>query len=179
MGVGEDGPTHQPVETVMGLRVIPNLDVIRPADPEETAGAWISAMERIDGPTLLALTRQNVPVLPGDAKTKREGVRRGGYVLVKETAALETILIATGSEVQHCVAAAEGARRGDSRGVAPVLDSLRAARRRVPRVGATEGDPSARVDRGGGHSRMGALGGERGARLWVSITSARARRGPC
>ena len=107
IGVGEDGPTHQPVETVMGLRVIPNLDVIRPADPEETAGAWISAMQRIDGPTLLALTRQNVPVLPGDAKTKREGVRRGGYVLVKETAALTTILIGTGSEVQHCVAAAK------------------------------------------------------------------------
>ncbi len=107
VGVGEDGPTHQPVETVMGLRVIPNLDVIRPADPEETAGAWVSAMERIDGPTLLALTRQNVPVLPGDAKTKREGVRRGGYVLVKETAPLTTILIGTGSEVQHCVAAAK------------------------------------------------------------------------
>jgi transketolase len=107
VGVGEDGPTHQPVETVMGLRVIPNLDVIRPADPEETAGAWVSAMERHDGPTLLALTRQNVSVLPGDAKTKREGVKRGGYVLVKETAALTTILMATGSEVQHCVAAAK------------------------------------------------------------------------
>jgi transketolase len=107
IGVGEDGPTHQPVETVMGLRVIPNLDVIRPADPEEVAGAWVSAMERTDGPTLLALTRQNVPMLPGDAKTKREGARRGGYVLVKETAALQTILIATGSEVQHCVAAAK------------------------------------------------------------------------
>jgi len=107
VGVGEDGPTHQPVETVMGLRVIPNLDVIRPADPEETAGAWVSAMERIDGPTLLALTRQNVPMLPGDARTKREGVRRGGYVLVKETAALTTILMGTGSEVQHCIAAAK------------------------------------------------------------------------
>jgi len=107
VGVGEDGPTHQPVETVMGLRVIPNLDVIRPADPEETAGAWISAMERNDGPTVLALTRQNVPVLPGDAKTKREGVRCGGYVLVKETGPLTTILLATGSEVQHAVAAAK------------------------------------------------------------------------
>ena len=107
VGVGEDGPTHQPVETVMGLRVIPNLDVIRPADPEETAGAWISAMDRKDGPSLLALTRQAVPVLPGDAKTKREGVRRGGYVLVTESGALTTILIGTGSEVQHCVAAAK------------------------------------------------------------------------
>jgi transketolase len=112
VGVGEDGPTHQPVETVMGLRVIPNLDLIRPADPEETAGAWISAMERIDGPTLLALTRQNVPMLPGEAKGKREGVRRGGYVVVKETAALETILIGTGSEVQHCVAAAKELGKG-------------------------------------------------------------------
>src|SRR6202012_3943828 len=74
IGVGEDGPTHQPVETIMGLRVIPGLDVIRPADPEETAGAWVAAMDRTDGPTLMALTRQNVPVLPGDAKTKREGV---------------------------------------------------------------------------------------------------------
>ncbi len=107
IGVGEDGPTHQPVETIMGLRVIPGLDVIRPADPEETAGAWVAAIERSDGPTLFALTRQNVPLLPGDAKTKREGVLKGGYVLVKETAKLETILIGTGSEVQHCVAAAK------------------------------------------------------------------------
>jgi transketolase len=106
VGVGEDGPTHQPVETIMGLRVFPNLDLIRPADPEETAGAWIAAIERTDGPTVLALTRQAVPMLPGDAATKRAGVRRGGYVLVRETAALETILIATGSEVQLAVAAA-------------------------------------------------------------------------
>ncbi|MEO5768245.1 MAG: transketolase [Polyangia bacterium] len=106
VGVGEDGPTHQPVETVMGLRIIPELDLIRPADPEETAGAWVAAAEKIDGPTVLALSRQAVPMLPGDAATKRAGVRKGGYVLVKETAALETILIATGSEVQHAVAAA-------------------------------------------------------------------------
>ena len=107
VGVGEDGPTHQPVETVMGLRVIPNLDVIRPADPEETAGAWAAAVARKKGPTVLALTRQAVPMLPGSAKDKREGTRRGGYVVVRETAALETILIATGSEVQHAVAAAK------------------------------------------------------------------------
>ena len=63
VGVGEDGPTHEPVETIPGLRVIPNLDVIRPADPEETAGAFVAALDRTDGPTLLALTRQNVPLL--------------------------------------------------------------------------------------------------------------------
>jgi transketolase len=106
VGVGEDGPTHQPVETLMGLRLIPGLDLIRPADPEETAGAWVAAVERIDGPTVLALTRQNVPILPGDPWEKRQGVLRGGYVSIRETAALETILIATGSEVQHAVAAA-------------------------------------------------------------------------
>ncbi|MCC6644369.1 MAG: transketolase [Polyangiaceae bacterium] len=107
VGVGEDGPTHQPVETVMGLRAIPNLDVLRPADPEETAGAWAAAIERADGPTVLALSRQAVPMLPGDAKSRREGARRGGYVLVKETAALQHILIATGSEVSLAVAAAK------------------------------------------------------------------------
>jgi len=106
IGVGEDGPTHQPVETVMGLRVIPGLDVIRPGDAEETAGAFVAAMQRTNGPTALALTRQNLPLLPGDATTKREGVLRGGYVLVAETAKLETILLATGSEVQLAVAAA-------------------------------------------------------------------------
>ncbi len=107
VGVGEDGPTHQPVETVMGLRCIPNLDVIRPGDPEETAAAWACAVERNDGPTLMALSRQAVPILPADAKTKRAGTAKGAYVLVHETNKLETILIATGTEVQHAVAAAK------------------------------------------------------------------------
>lgn len=108
VGVGEDGPTHQPVETISGLRVIPNLDVIRPADPEETAGAFAAALERTDGPTLLALTRQTLPMLNEiPAQTRREGALKGGYVAVKETAALERILIATGSELQYAMAAAK------------------------------------------------------------------------
>ena len=108
VGVGEDGPTHQPVETVSGLRVIPNLDVIRPADAEETAGAFVAALERQDGPTLLALSRQDLPYLENaDAQTRRQGVFKGAYILVKETDQLETIIIATGSEVQHAVAAAK------------------------------------------------------------------------
>jgi len=106
VGVGEDGPTHQPIETLMGLRAMVGLDVIRPADPEETAGAWLAAIEHTEGPTVLALTRQTVPMLPGEASAKREGVLRGGYVLSPESAPLDTILIATGSEVQHAVAAA-------------------------------------------------------------------------
>ncbi|MBX3189012.1 MAG: transketolase [Labilithrix sp.] len=107
VGVGEDGPTHEPVETIPGLRVVPNLDVIRPADPEETAGAYVAALERTDGPTLLALTRQAVPLLSEiPVKTRREGVLKGGYVAKKETAPLDLILLSAGSELQHALAAA-------------------------------------------------------------------------
>ncbi|MDF9833362.1 transketolase [Ereboglobus sp. PH5-5] len=108
VGVGEDGPTHQPVETVSGLRVIPNMDVIRPADPEETAGAYAAALERTDGPTLLALTRQALPMLNDiPPHIRRAGVLKGGYVAIQETAPLTHILLAAGSEVQHAVAAAK------------------------------------------------------------------------
>lgn len=108
VGVGEDGPTHQPVETVSGLRVIPNVDVIRPADGEETAGAFVAMLERTDGPTALFLTRQNVTHLASiPVKVRREGVFLGGYIAKKETGALTTILIGSGSEVQHAMKAAE------------------------------------------------------------------------
>jgi transketolase len=108
IGVGEDGPTHQPVETVSGLRVMPNLDVIRPCDGEETAGAFAASIERLDGPTALILTRQNVPDMNvASVKDRRYGTLKGGYILKKESAALELVIIATGSEVQHAVKAAE------------------------------------------------------------------------
>ncbi|HKQ68134.1 MAG TPA: transketolase, partial [Polyangiaceae bacterium] len=108
VGVGEDGPTHQPVETVPGLRLIPNLDVIRPADPEETAGAFVAALERTDGPTLLALTRQAVPLLDAiPLADRREGVLRGGYIARRETAPLDLILLSAGSELQLALSAAE------------------------------------------------------------------------
>jgi transketolase len=107
IGVGEDGPTHEPVETVSGLRVIPQLDVIRPADPEETAGAFVAAAQHLDGPTLLALTRQAVPMLNEiDVKTRREGVARGGYIAKRETGKLDLILLSCGSELQHAMKAA-------------------------------------------------------------------------
>ncbi len=107
VGVGEDGPTHQPVETVSALRLIPGLDVIRPADPEETAGAFAAALERTNGPTLLALTRQTVPLL-GDIPPhiRRAGALKGGYVAAQESAPLTHILLASGSELQHALAAA-------------------------------------------------------------------------
>ena len=107
VGVGEDGPTHQPIETVSALRLIPNFEVIRPADAEETAGAFAAALERTDGPTLIALTRQAVPMLNDiPASMRRAGVLKGGYVAVQETAPLTHIMLATGSELQLAVAAA-------------------------------------------------------------------------
>ncbi len=108
VGVGEDGPTHQPVEHVSALRCIPNLDVYRPADPEETAAAFAAAVERSEGPTALILSRQSVPTLKcTPAETRREGTLKGGYIIKKETAELDTILIGTGSELQHCLVAAK------------------------------------------------------------------------
>lgn len=108
IGVGEDGPTHQPVETVSGLRVIPNLDVIRPGDPEEVAGAFAAAFTRNDGPTLLALSRQAMPNQNDIAlDARRAGVEKGAYVAVQETAELSHILLATGSELQHAIEAAK------------------------------------------------------------------------
>ncbi len=113
VGVGEDGPTHQPVETVSALRLVPNLDVIRPADPEETAGAFAAALTRLEGPTLLSLTRQAVPMLnDASAQERRQGVARGAYVLLKEKGELKTILLASGSEVQHAVTAAKALGEG-------------------------------------------------------------------
>jgi len=108
VGVGEDGPTHEPVETIPGLRVIPNLDVIRPADPEETAGAWAAALDHSGGPTLLALSRQAVPLLSEiPVVTRREGVFKGGYIARKETSELKLILLSAGSELQHALKAAD------------------------------------------------------------------------
>jgi transketolase len=108
VGVGEDGPTHQPVETCSGLRVIPHLDVIRPGDPEEVAGAFVAGLQRTDGPTMLLLSRQKVPTQHNvPVNLRREGVFRGGYVFLAESGPLEVILIATGSELQLAVEAAQ------------------------------------------------------------------------
>jgi transketolase len=108
IAVGEDGPTHEPVETVTSVRVMPQIDVIRPADPEETAGAFVAAAQRTNGPTLLSLSRQNLPTLNEiDVKLRREGVLKGGYIAKKESAKLNLILMSCGSELQHALAAAK------------------------------------------------------------------------
>lgn len=108
IGVGEDGPTHQPVETVSGLRVFPNVDVYRPGDAEETVAAMVHSVTREGGPTALIFSRQNL--IQNDAMDymeRREGALKGAYVAKKETADLDLIILATGSEVQHALAAAE------------------------------------------------------------------------
>jgi transketolase len=97
IGLGEDGPTHQPVEHVSSLRLIPGVDVWRTADATETAVAWQAAIERTDGPSILALSRQNLPTVTGAISA--ETIRRGGYVL-SDALAAEAVLIATGSEIK-------------------------------------------------------------------------------
>jgi transketolase len=101
IGLGEDGPTHQPIEHAASLRLIPHLDVWRPCDAAETAAAWAAAIERSDGPSALLLTRQNVPHA---GRESPEGIRRGGYVLADAPWA-KAVLIATGSEVALALAA--------------------------------------------------------------------------
>jgi transketolase len=102
IGLGEDGPTHQPIEHLTSLRLIPNLNVLRPCDVVETAECWALALERTDGPTLLALSRQNLPQLRDEAAENRSA--RGGYRLRAADAGRRVVLMATGSEVEIAVA---------------------------------------------------------------------------
>ena len=108
IGLGEDGPTHQPVEQLAALRAIPGVSIIRPADANETAAAWRAALLYPESPKGLALSRQNLPILPGTKEHATEGVARGAYVLVTGSKPVpDVILLGTGSEVQLAVAAAE------------------------------------------------------------------------
>jgi transketolase len=117
IGLGEDGPTHQPVEHYAALRAIPNLWFVRPADANETVHAWKVALDREDGPVALALTRQKVPTLDRSELGGAEGTERGGYVLWESEEANgqpDLILLATGSEVSVTL---EAARRLDEQGI--------------------------------------------------------------
>ncbi|MGK2874811.1 MAG: transketolase [Nocardioides sp.] len=110
IGLGEDGPTHQPIEHIASLRLIPGLDVVRPADANETAAAWATILSHHDRPAALALSRQNLPIVPRgvDGFADTSGVAKGGYVLIDSpTASVDVVLIGTGSEVQLAVAARE------------------------------------------------------------------------
>ena len=105
IGLGEDGPTHQPVEHLASLRAMPNLTVIRPGDANETSEAWKAAIINRQGPTMLVLSRQGLPTLDRNQFAAASGVQKGGYVLSPETGELQLILLASGSEVQHALAA--------------------------------------------------------------------------
>lgn len=105
IAVGEDGPTHEPIEQLASLRAMPGLSVIRPGDANETAAAWAIAMESKHKPTALILTRQNIPTLKGTADNAREGVEKGAYIVSPSSREAEALLLATGSEVSLAVEA--------------------------------------------------------------------------
>lgn len=107
IAVGEDGPTHEPIEQLAGLRAIPNMNVIRPADGNETRVAWEVALESEQTPTSLVLTRQNLPTLDVDKQTVENGVRKGAYIVFETEQQLEYLLLASGSEVNLAVEAAK------------------------------------------------------------------------
>jgi transketolase len=121
VGLGQDGPTHQPVEQLSGLRSVPNLVTLRPADATETAEAWKIAMERRNGPTALVLTRQGVPVLDRTSMAPASFVRQGGYILWQSNNYPDLILIGTGSEVHIAL---DVATRLQKEGIAARVVSL-------------------------------------------------------
>lgn len=100
IAVGEDGPTHEPIEQLASVRSMPNLNVIRPADGNETNAAWKRAIAETDRPTMLVLTRQNLPVLEGTKELAEDGLNKGAYILSEAKGDLDGIIIATGSEVK-------------------------------------------------------------------------------
>jgi transketolase len=120
IGLGEDGPTHQPVEHVESLRLIPNLDVWRPCDTVETLTAWHAALTRTDGPTALILTRQGLPCQPRTAE-QVAAIADGAYVLRESEGCVRAVLVATGSEVKLAVAAADAL---DTAGIATRVISM-------------------------------------------------------
>jgi transketolase len=121
VGLGEDGPTHQPVEQLAALRAVPNLIVLRPADATETVEAWKIALKRHQGPTALVLTRQKLPLLDRAVLAPASGVQYGGYILQQEARALDVILIGTGSEMPIAL---EAGKLLKERGIAARVVSL-------------------------------------------------------
>ena len=166
IGVGEDGPTHQPIEQLMALRAVPNLTVLRPADANETLAAWKVALQRRN-PTVFVFSRQNLPILDASKYPIADGVSRGAYVLASGGDNPDIVLIATGSEVTLALRAAdelaakEGAR---PRRLHAFLGALQGAGTRLPRRRDPAGNEKAPGHRGRGDTRLVALGGRRGRR---------------
>ena len=154
IGLGEDGPTHQPVEHLTALRAIPGLDVVRPADANETAWAWRQALEHTDRPTALALSRQALPTLDRDALAGAEGVAKGGYVLAeasqRQAAGDHHRHRLGGAALPHRPGAAGGRRHPDPGRLDALPGVVLRAGRGVPRVGAAARGKGT-GERGGGH----------------------------
>ena len=162
IGLGEDGPTHQPIEHLAALRAIPNLSIVRPGDANETAYAWKAMLENPEAPKGICLTRQNIPVLEG---TSAEGVARGGYVLADASNGdPQLVLIGTGSELQIAVDARE-VLEGDgipTRVVSmPCMDWFAAQDQDVPRLGAAADGQGPRLGRGRDRHALVPLGRRR------------------
>ena len=159
IGLGEDGPTHQPIEHLAALRAIPGLDVVRPADANETAAAWAAILKNNDRPAGLALTRQALPIFPRgeDGFADTSEVAKGGYILKDCDGTPDVILIGTGSEVQYVVAAQELlAERGDC-GASRVDAMSGVVRRAGPGLQGFRHparDQGARLDRGRSRHRL-------------------------
>ena len=165
IGLGEDGPTHQPIEHLAALRAIPGLDVVRPADANEVAVAWRTILEHNDRPAGIILSRQNLPVFDRGEFASAEGVARGGYVLAEASSGTpEVILMGTGSEVQIAVAAREALEADGvpTRVVSlPCVEWFAAQDRSLPR---------------GGPPAVGARTGERRGRRPDGLARVRRRR---
>ena len=171
IGLGEDGPTHQPVEHLWALRAIPGLDIVRPGDANETSVAWRTILERTDHPAGLILTRQNIPVFdrsPGspDGLASAEGTARGGYVLAEAAGGpAEVIIIATGSEVADRAGRQEPAAGGGDAhpgGVDALRGVVHRAGRGLPGAGAAGRGPGPGQRRGRRRARLAAVRGRRG-----------------
>ena len=159
VAVGEDGPTHQPVEHLAAMRAIPKLTVIRPSDATEVVEAWRTIIEDIEGPALLVLSRQDVPVLDRSTLGAAEGLRKGAYVLADEDSP-DVVLVATGAEVSTALGSPRDPRRlgrPGPRRLDAELGALRGSACRVPRRGAS-GRPAEDLRRGRGDVRLVALG---------------------
>ena len=144
VALGEDGPTHQPVEHLAALRAIPGLVVLRPADANETAESWRVILEDLDGPAAMALSRQDLPILDCDTT----GVAKGAYVVREGT---DVVLVGTGAELHTAIGrrrAARRRRRLGARRLDAVVGALRGAGRRLPRL-----DPAADAAVGLGRGR--------------------------
>ena len=179
INLGEDGPTHQPIEHLASLRAMPGMIVLRPADANEVTEAWRVIMGIKDRPVCLVLSRQTLPTFDRSRCAPASGVARGGYILADATSRRpDVLLLATGSEVSLCLEARE---RLEQEGIGarvvsmPVVGDLRRATPGVPRQRAAAGDRRPRLDRGGLHLRLGQFTGLEG-RPWGCAPSASRRR---